>query len=390
MAETRLGASFRGPRPDDERTALDAKSLERAFLDNLVFLQARLPAVATRNDHYLALAYAVRDRLLHRWIRTLEAWQDAAAEVKVACYLSAEFLVGPHLGNNLLNLGILDAARTAMNDLGLDLEQILDQEEEPGLGNGGLGRLAACYLDSLATLEIPAVGYGIRYEFGIFDQEIRDGWQVERTDTWLRLGNPWEVARPDLAFDVKLGGRTEAWRDERGATRVRWIPGRVVRGTPFDTPILGYRVNTCNTLRLWKAEASQSFDLDAFNVGDYYRAVEEKVKSETITKILYPNDEPEVGKELRLSQQYFFVSCSLQDMLRLHELSGAPVARFADRFAIQLNDTHPALAVPELMRLLVDERGVGWDEAWDITVAALGYTNHTLCGFRKVLPVKFQ
>ncbi|HYA37167.1 MAG TPA: glycogen/starch/alpha-glucan phosphorylase [Candidatus Methylomirabilis sp.] len=358
------------------RTGLTAATLERAVLDNLAYLQARYPDVATPHDWYMALAYSVRDRLLARWVATARTY--AARDVKVACYLSAEFLMGPQLGNNLVNLGIEPAAREAMQALGQDLDALAALEEEPGLGNGGLGRLAACYLDSLATLEIPAIGYGIRYEFGIFDQEIRDGWQVEITDKWLQKGNPWELVRPEICFYVNFGGHTEAGTDAEGRYRVRWIPANEVKGVACDTPVLGYRVNTCNTLRLWKSEAVESFDFQDFNVGDYYGAVEKKTISETLSKVLYPNDEPEIGKRLRLAQQYFFVSCSLQDMLRLLDLKGESIERFPDRFAAQLNDTHPSIAVAELMRLLIDDRGLPWDQAWDITRRTLAYTNHTL------------
>ena len=259
-----------------------------------------------------------------------------------------------------------------------DLSSLLDQEEEPGLGNGGLGRLAACYMDSLATLNVPAIGYGIRYEFGIFDQAIRDGWQIELTDKWLRFGNPWEIIRSEITFDVKLGGRTERYRDEAGCSRVRWLPEKVVKGVAYDTPVPGYRAPTTNLLRLWKAEATESFDFEAFNVGDYYRAVGEKIASETISKVLYPNDEPEAGKQLRLEQQYFFVSCSLQDMIRLLILRGKPLHEFHSYWAAQLNDTHPSIAIAELMRLLVDEHAMEWDQAWAITQQTCGYTNHTL------------
>jgi starch phosphorylase len=324
----------------------------------------------------MALAYTVRDRMLARWVSTVQTY--AAHDLKVACYLSAEFLIGPQLGNNLVALGIEPAAREAMHMLGQDLNVIGALEEEPGLGNGGLGRLAACYMDSLATLEIPAIGYGIRYEFGIFDQEIRDGWQVEVTDKWLQKGNPWEIVRPEVNYYVKFGGHTEAGPDELGRYRVRWVPTGEIKGVACDTPVLGYRVNTCNTLRLWKSEAVESFDFQDFNVGDYYGAVREKVISETLSKVLYPNDEPEIGKRLRLAQQYFFVSCSLQDMLRLLDIKREPVERFPDLFAAQMNDTHPSVAVAELMRLLIDERGLGWDQAWDITRRTLAYTNHTL------------
>jgi glycogen phosphorylase len=381
-------------RDESARSGLDIDALRRGVLDNLICLQARSPGIATPHDWYMALAYSVRDRMLARWAATIETY--STRELRVACYLSAEFLIGPQLGNNLVNLGIEDNARAAMQALGQDLDTLLALEEEPGLGNGGLGRLAACYLDSLATLEIPSVGYGIRYEFGIFDQEIHDGWQVEVTDKWLQKGNPWEIVRPNVAYYVAFGGHTQSETDAQGRLRVQWIPAHMVKGVACDTPMLGFRVNTCNTLRLWKSEAVESFDLQDFNAGDYYQAVQEKVISETLSKVLYPNDEPEAGKRLRLAQQYFFVSCSLQDMLRLLDLKGEPIGRFAEMFTAQLNDTHPSIAVAELMRLLVDERGVPWDEAWDITRRTLAYTNHTLLPealetwglplFRRLLP----
>ncbi len=354
------------------RTGGAVADLKQSFLDNLFCALGRAPLAATPHDAYVALALTVRDRVLNRGVQTLEAYgkQDARA----VAYLSAEFLPGPHLANNLLSLGITEPARQAMSELGLDLDELIELEEEPGLGNGGLGRLAACYMDSLASVEVPAVGYGIRYEFGIFDQVIRDGWQVEITDKWLRSGNPWEVARPEIAYEIKFGGVTETGNNKR----VRWVPQTVVKGIAYDTSILGYRVGTCNCLRLWKAEAVESFDFAAFNHGDYYRAVEDKVASENITKVLYPNDEVEQGKALRLQQQFFFVSCSLQDMIRIHLLLGRSLDSFHEKWAVQLNDTHPALAVAELMRLLVDEHGMGWDAAWEVTRATCAYTNHTL------------
>ena len=286
--------------------------------------------------------------------------------------------------------------KAAIEELGLDFEALLAEEPEPGLGNGGLGRLAACFIDSLATLEIPALGYGIRYEFGIFDQEIVDGWQVEKTDKWLTFGNPWEIARPEWAVEVQLGGRTERYADPYGRLRTRWIPDKLVKGVPYDTPILGYRNNTANTLRLWRAEAPESFDFSQFNRGDYYGAVNQKIISENLSKVLYPNDEQLRGKELRLEQQYFFVSCSLQDMLRVVQIQGIPLDRFHEKFAVQLNDTHPAVAIAELMRLLVDEHLLPWEQAWDITRHTFSYTNHTLLPealecwpielFKRVLP----
>jgi glycogen phosphorylase len=361
---------------EDDRTGLSVETLKRAFLDNLFYIQGKFPEIATLNDYYLALAYTVRDRLLHRWLNTNETYMKKG--VKAVAYLSAEFLVGPHLGNNLLNLGIYELVQQAIEELGLDLDSLLEQEEEPGLGNGGLGRLAACYLNSLAALEIPAVGYGIRYEFGIFDQEIRNGWQIEITDQWLRYGNPWEIARIEWAVEVKLGGRTEAYIDEQGRYRVRWIPDKVVKGVPYDTPILGYKTNTANTLRLWSAKATESFDFAAFNIGDHYGAVHQKLFSENLSKVLYPNDEPFQGKQLRLEQQFFFVSCSLQDVIRLQFRKGQSLETLHEKFALQLNDTHPAIAVAELMRLLVDEHNMDWDRAWYITQNTFAYTNHTL------------
>jgi starch phosphorylase len=255
---------------------------------------------------------------------------------------------------------------------------LIEQEEEPGLGNGGLGRLASCFMDSLATLDVPAIGYGIRYEYGIFDQQIRDGWQVETTDKWLRLGNPWALERPEDAFEVKMGGRTERHADANGRIRVLWIPQRVVRGVPHDTPILGYRTNTANTMRLWSAQAVESFDFGTFNTGDFFGAVADKVSSENISKILYPNDEGFQGKQLRLAQQFFFVSCSLQHILQIQSKETRPLAELHRNFAIQMNDTHPAIAVAELMRLLVDEHSVEWEAAWSVTQQTLAYTNHTL------------
>ncbi len=360
---------------DNIRTGLKPETIARAFQENLYYLLARFPAVATRNDQYMALAYTIRDRLLHRWVNTAETYFREKS--RSVCYLSAEFLLGPQLGNNLVNLGIYDAARQAMAGFEIDLEDLLEQEEEPGLGNGGLGRLAACFLDSLATLQVPAVGYGIRYEYGIFDQTIRDGWQLEITDKWLRFGNPWEIQRPEIVMDVPLGGHTEA-RTENGAYRVRWIPGRVVRGVAYDTPVAGYRNNTVNLLRLWKAEATESFDFQAFNTGDYEGAVMEKMVSENISKVLYPNDASSQGKELRLQQQYFFVSCALQDMIRMYRQRSDRMDRMHEKWAVQLNDTHPAIAVAELMRLLVDVHSLPWDQAWENTRKIFGYTNHTL------------
>jgi starch phosphorylase len=360
----------------DERTALSKDALKSAFLDDLFYMQGKFPALATKNDYYMALAYAVRDRMLQHWISTAAAYTKQAS--RTVAYLSAEFLMGPHLGNNLINLGILERARECMTELGLNLDDLLQQEEEPGLGSGGLGRLAACFIDSLATLEVPTVGYGIRYEFGIFHQEIVDGWQVEKTDKWLRFGNPWELKRPEWAVEVKFGGSAEPYVDEQKRLRIRWVPHKTVIGVPYDTLILGYKTNTANTLRLWRSEAPESFDFAIFNSGDYYGAVNQKVASENLSKVLYPNDEQARGKELRLEQQYFFVSCSLQDMMRILRTQKIPVNQFHVKFAVQLNDTHPAVAIAELMRLLVDEALLPWAEAWSVTSKTFAYTNHTL------------
>ena len=362
---------------EHSRTGMGAHALQRAITDHLRYSIGR-PAAALRPEHYYrALALAVRDRMQDRRVASTQTSLDLGR--KVTCYLSAEFLMGPQLGNNLLNLRLEQAAKTALAAMGQDLDEVLACEAEPGLGNGGLGRLAACYLDSLATLERPAIGYGIRYEFGIFNQEIRDGWQVEKTDNWLVNGNAWEIAKPDVNYLVKWGGYAEHYTDNAGVARVRWVPGRLLKGVAYDTPIQGYGVNTCNVLTLWSARAVESFALEAFNTGDYYKAVEDEVTSETVTKVLYPNDEPDAGKRLRLLQQYFFVSCSLQHVLHImDDLADAGVRELPQRFALQLNDTHPSIGVAELMRLLVDERDLDWDEAWAITVATFGYTNHTL------------
>jgi starch phosphorylase len=358
------------------RTGSSRDEIKQAFLDNLRYALGRTEGVATKHDLYFALALTVRDRVFQRTVGSLETY--GGTDARRVAYLSAEYLPGPHLANHLLNLGITEPVREAVRSLGHDLDELIAQEEEPGLGNGGLGRLASCYMDSLASVEVPAIGYGIRYEFGIFDQMIRSGWQQEITDKWLRHGNAWEIVRPEISYSVKFGGRTEAAADKHGRYRVRWIPETEVKGVAYDTPISGYQVDTCNFLRLWKAEAIESFDFAAFNHGDYYRAVQDKMASENITKVLYPNDEVAVGKELRLKQQFFFCSCSLQDMLRIHMLLGGTPAKFHEKWAVQLNDTHPAVAVAELMRLLVDEHGLGWDEAWNVTQASFAYTNHTL------------
>jgi len=362
---------------EDDRTGIEKETLKRAFLDNLYYIQGRIPELATRNDYYMALAFTVRDRMLHRSLHVLSEYFKQRC--KIVAYLSAEFLIGPQLGNNLINLGLYDNVEEAIRELGLDLDDLKEQEEEPGLGNGGLGRLAACFLDSLATLDIPAIGYGIRYEFGIFDQKINNGWQQEITDKWLRFGNPWEIPQIELSQAIKFGGYTKSYYDNKGKYRVYWIPEYVVIAVPYDTAVLGYETNTCAILRLWKAEAAESFDFQRFTAGDYYGAVESKVSSENISKVLYPNDEQVSGKTLRLEQQYFFTSASIQDMMRIHCLEDHKEPEtFYESFTIQLNDTHPAVAIPELMRILLDEYRIDWDISWEITCGTINYTNHTL------------
>ena len=371
-----LPAVVNGLPHEHVRTGNNPKTLKAAFLDNLNLSVGRPLEISQPIDHYQALAISVRDRIMHRWVEQVERWN--ISEVRQVSYLSAEFLVGPRLGKDLINLNIHGNVSQAMSELNLDLDQLIRLEVDPGLGNGGLGRLAACYLDSLAALGYPAIGYGIRYEFGIFDQRIENGWQVEVTDKWLRNGNIWEFSRPHFAQSIKLGGHTEHYTDNDGVYRVRWKPGRVVVGIPYDTPILGYQSDSCALLRLWSAEAAESFNFQDFNLGDYYGAVEEKVFSENISKILYPNDEKIEGRRLRLEQQYFFTACSIKDMIRLCLRRGLSIHRFHEMFCIQLNDTHPAISVAELMRQLVDKYLLPWDQAWSITCKSFSYTNHTL------------
>jgi len=358
------------------RTARSVEAIRRSFVDNLYYITGKTFEKATPVDHYIALAYTVRDRLLSRMISSSRTYKKQSS--RSVAYLSAEFLIGPQLGNNILSLDIWDHTSQAMQELGLDMETIMGTEPEPGLGNGGLGRLAACYLDSLATLGIPAIGYGIRYEYGIFDQEIHDGWQVEVADDWLRNGNPWELPNLQRRYPVKLGGHTESYVDDEGSLRVRWIAETTIHGLAYDVPILGNGVINVNLLRLWKAEAKVSFDFQSFNSGDYYGAVDEMVAAQNLSKVLYPNDEPEAGKILRLRQQYFFVTCSLQDMLRITLRDTPGLAHFPEKFVVQLNDTHPAIAIAEFMRLLVDEHHLAWDDAWGLTQRSFAYTNHTL------------
>jgi starch phosphorylase len=358
------------------RTASDVDALRRAFADHLQFSIGKDEHSATALDRYQAVADAVRDRMMRHWLQTQQTYYRSDA--KRVYYLSLEFLMGKALENNLLNLGLLDNMKAALASLGLELSDLFVQEPDAGLGNGGLGRLAACFLDSMATLALPAYGYGIRYEYGIFDQEIRDGWQVERPEEWLRFGNQWEIPRSENQVPVAFFGRTERYPGPDGRERVRWVDSKRVLGMAYDTPIAGFRNRTVNTLRLWRARSPAEFDLADFNAGDYLAAVEDKNVSENISKVLYPNDLTVMGKELRLQQQYFFVACSLHDIVTRHLKVHPSFDDFPDKVAIQLNDTHPAIAIAELMRILLDDHGIEWAKAWSICQSVFGYTNHTL------------
>ena len=353
-----------------------AEAFDQLAVDNLYHRHGQAVQSASHHDVYMALSYTVRDYLIERRRQTTEA--HFAANPKFVYYLSAEFLPGKQLEQNMLYTDTLDLAREALAKHNLRLEDYLDLDVEPGLGNGGLGRLAACFIDSLATLDIPAVGYGIRYEFGIFRQTFEDGWQVERPDGWLTLGNPWEFPQSDDMVRIGFWGHTETYVADNGSTRTRWVPSREVLGEPCTTLVPGYETTTVNILRLWRARATEEFDFQLFDVGDYTRAVEEKMQSETISKVLYPNDANPNGRQLRLKQQYFFVACSLHDILRRFQLKNDDLSRLPDKVAIQLNDTHPVVAIPELMRLLVDVYQLDWDHAWDITRKTIAYTCHTL------------
>ena len=372
----RVSVPFDAAPGGSERVGMDRESFEAAVLDHVRYTRGKDVQSAGAEDLYWGLALAVRDRLLRRWLDTRRAYQKARA--KRVYYLSAEYLPGRALGHNLLNLGLYDAAEQVTRAYGIDLSEAIDRELEPGLGNGGLGRLAACFLDSMATLGIPAFGYGIRYDYGIFEQELVDGWQHERRDAWLQFGHPWEIPRHELMQTVRFYGRLEKLRDETGKVDTRWVDTHKVVGLPFDVPISGYGTHTVNTLRLWSARATEEFDLAVFNDGDFRRAVEDKVLSESISKVLYPNDQSPEGKELRLKQQYFFVACSIADVMRRFKRVHDDMRKLPDHAAIHLNDTHPSIAVAELMRVLLDDEQLPWEVAWDITQRCTAYTNHTL------------
>ncbi len=373
--------------------------LRSLILRHLTSTLARHPSTATSRDWWVATALAVRDTIHERLIATQAVHNEQ--NVRRIYYFSLEYLMGRLFGNNLLATGLLGAAEAALKDLGQDFEKIRESEVDMGLGNGGLGRLAACFLDSLATLDYPALGYGIYYEFGLFKQSFVDGHQVEAPDNWIIFGSPWEVVRPEYTQEVRLFGRVENVFDDRGNYRPRWVDTKTILGVPHDIPTAGFGTQTVNLLRLWASKSTEDFDLAAFNSGGYVDAVREKAVGETISKVLYPNDKTENGKELRLVQQYFFVACSLRDIIRRHlRTSGNSWDNFAAKVAVQLNDTHPAIAIVELMRILVDEEGFLWDRAWAIINATFAYTNHTLLPealerwsvplFERVLPRHLQ
>jgi len=364
------------PNVPKTKPATGADVLIERFHHHLRFTQGEAWDTAQPHDHFVSLALAVRDQIVDRMIATQKAYHEQ--DVKRVYYLSLEYLLGRLLRNNLVCLGLYDECRTRFGAIGLDLDHICALQPDAGLGNGGLGRLAACYLDSATTHELPFYGYGIRYEFGIFEQDVVNGWQVERPDYWLRFGSPWEIPRPEFSCPVRLYGHMERRADRTNRSGLAWRGYRTVIGLPYDLPVVGHGVNTVNILRLWSARASETFDLDAFNRGGYVEAVRQQALSETISKVLYPSDESDAGRELRLVQEYFFVACTLCDVIRRYEKTHDTFEAFPDKVAIQLNDTHPALAIAELMCILVDERGLPWEKAWELTRATFAYTNHTL------------
>ncbi len=362
---------------DLPRLGLSPKDIKADYKRHFNYTLGRDRHCKSAHYAYTSLALTVRDRLMERWKNTRYTVDESRC--KQAYYLSMEFLLGRALGNAMLNLGITDSVTEGLYDLGIYLEELIEIEPDAGLGNGGLGRLAACFLDSCASLQLPVMGYGLRYEYGMFRQLIEDGFQVEEPDHWLRNGNAWELERPELTVRVRFGGRTEKVASDNGRTRVRWVDTHDILAVPFDMPVPGFKNDTVNTLRLWKSTATDEFDLDEFNEGDYPEAVAAKNKAEQISLVLYPNDASENGKELRLRQQYFLASASLQDVLRRWVWTrGHNFSKFAEQNCFQLNDTHPSIAVAELMRLLMDEHGLEWDEAWNITSRTMAYTNHTL------------
>ena len=365
--------------PELEHPTLDAESIRRSLYQHLVFSVGKDPITATDRDWFYAAAAVVRERMIERWMATMRSYY--VDNRKRVYYLSLEFLMGRTMTNSMLNICAekeFHDALSALAEKGLNPENLREVEPDAALGNGGLGRLAACFLDSMATMGVPGYGYGIRYEYGMFHQSIENGQQVEHPDNWLRYGNPWEFPRPEVLYQVKFYGRTVDFTDEKGIQRHQWIDTDDVMAMAYDYPIPGFDTGTVNNMRLWSAKSSRDFNLTYFNEGDYIRAVESKNASENLSKVLYPNDTTEMGRELRLKQQYFFVSASLQDMLYRFAKSGLPLDALSDKVAVQLNDTHPSIAVAELMRILTDQHQLDWDRAWAITTRTFSYTNHTL------------
>jgi starch phosphorylase len=358
------------------RKDMSRGGIEQSYYANLEYTLAKDKFTATSYDRFLALALTVRDRLIERWIKTQQKYHRE--NVKRVYYLSLEFLIGRLLGSNIVNLHLENEVKAAFKDIGYDFADVAEQEVDAGLGNGGLGRLAACFLDSLATLGIPAQGYGIRYDYGIFNQKIINGHQIELPDEWLRLGNPWEIARPEYAVKIKFYGRVQNFYDQQGKMQIRWTNTEDVLAMPYDIPVPGFKSDVVNTLRLWSARSTQEFDFGYFNDGDYERAVYKKVYSENISKVLYPNDGSSQGKELRLKQEYFFTAASIADIIRRFKVENNDINLLPDKVAIHLNDTHPTMAIPELMRILLDEEGLDWETAWDIMIRVFAYTNHTV------------
>lgn len=360
---------------ENTRISHSSSAIERDFAEHLKYTQDADVFHTTMEGRYEALALTIRDRIIHQW--DISRKEQAKAKAKRVYYLSLEFLMGRAMTNNITNMGLENEVTKALKDLGYTYEELADVEPDAGLGNGGLGRLAACFLDSLATLEIPSFGYGIRYNYGIFRQQIRNGYQMEQPDNWLRYGNPWEIPRTDLCYTVNFGGRVDVIR-ENGKDYYKWVDTDKVLGMAYDMPIIGFGGKTVNTLRLWSAKAVEDFSFEQFNEGDYTEAVRSKIQAENISQVLYPNDTQYMGKVLRLKQQYFFVACSLADIVRRFKRENEDWERFPDYAAVQLNDTHPSIAIAELMRILIDQENLEWDEAWDITKRSMGYTNHTL------------
>lgn len=359
-----------------DRETLESYSLSNQFAEHLEFILVKDKRTVTPEDVYYSLSMSIRDRLVRRWLRTQNEYKEK--DVKRVYYLSLEFLMGRLLTNALINMGFYEECRDILKRDGYILEETAELEKDMGLGNGGLGRLASCFLDSMATLELPAFGYGIRYEYGIFNQEIENGYQIEKPDNWLSYGNPWEIFRRELIFRIKFFGEVESVEDEKGVLHFNWKDTDDVFAVGFDIPVPGYKNNTVNNLRMWQAKATTEFSFKDFNSGNYLLAVENKNLTENISKVLYPNDTYIEGKFLRLKQQYFFVSASLQDIIRKYKINHKKFDKFASKTAIQLNDTHPVIAIPELMRILIDEENLGWDEAWKIINETFAYTNHTV------------